>query len=104
MIEITEKYAIEIDSYNYITGIISHDKKNNKTFLTNRKYFTTIYSAIDDIAERTLKDKIKNLNLNLNEAVKEIKDTYSKFSKKLDQLEKFLKNDIIVRDSLTNNH
>lgn len=98
MIKVTDKYGIEVSNNCYTTGKIVHNKKQDTDILINARYFTKIIQAISDITERVAKDKISKKDINLEEALKEIKTVYNNFSNKIEQLEKTLKNDFERKD------
>lgn len=85
MIHVTDKYAIRVDNFQYISGLIRKDKKGRE-LLTECRYFSKITNAFKDIAERTVKDTLSDSDMSLKEAVETIDSIYSEFDKKMDDV------------------
>lgn len=85
MIHVTDKYAIRVDNFQYISGLIRKDKKGRE-YLTECRYFSKITNAFKDIAERTVKDTLSGSDMSLKEAIETIDSIYSEFDKKMDEV------------------
>ena len=90
MIKFNDTYGIEVDSRCFITGKIGFDAKKQKDILLNPRYFTSVTQAIKDIADRQTKGTLCNVDCDLMEAVTIIKNVYSEFESKLDEINKQL--------------
>lgn len=85
MIHVNDKYAIRVDNFQYISGLLRKDKKGRE-FLVDCRYFSKLTNAFKDIAERTVKDTLANNDMSLKEAIETIDSIYSEFDKKMDEV------------------
>lgn len=85
MIHVTDKYAIRVDKFQYTSGLIVKNKKDEE-HLTDCRYFSKITNAFKDIAERKVKDTLSDSDMSLKEAVETIDSIYSEFDKKMDEV------------------
>ena len=86
MIKINDTYGIDVDSRCFITGKIGLDKKKNKPILLNPRYFTTMSAAINDIADREVKEQLSGVDCSLMDAIHIMETLYDAFSKKLNSI------------------
>jgi len=76
MIELTNKYWLDSDEYNWIVGIRYKDNRNNNYYLRDQRFFSRIDSALSWVMDQSLKDcgsipeifdRIEKLRKSLNE-------------------------------------
>lgn len=89
MILVSNKYGISVDDYQYISGEIYYDK-NEKACLRKTRYFTRLEKALEDIAERNIKDDLKEKDCSLYEAMDVVKTHYDHMSNVIDEFRKRL--------------
>lgn len=87
MIKVNENYGIVVDDYQYIGGRIYYSKKEGREVIQKPRYYSRLTSALEDIAEREAKDRLRERDMSLLEAIETIRQVYSEVSQKLDEIQ-----------------
>lgn len=88
MIQLPGGYAITANDLSYIVGKTAVRKKTGKVALNNQTYHRTIASAVQNVMERILRDKVADETItDLRGVAEEIKRLYRETDALLSQLE-----------------
>lgn len=81
MIHLINDYYLDADSNCYIVGVPKKNK-DEKTFISKPKYYSTLDRAISSTAERVLRDKIYSGEIDtLNSALSELQNIKKELSR-----------------------